>query len=305
MSNLIDLILVFILVALVSGNNLSVSSGPIISGRVVRRRTGVLITILGYASGFVLEGGILRSGIGRLIPLGGTLIPVVLVISIVVFLIAHMKRVPESLSITFISAFIGVGIAYGTLDVGYIAEIVLFWIIAAAVSLAVAFFALRAVQKALYRDKVWRSMGTVRVLLVLLSFVTAFTLGANTIGAVASVLQPAWYVYPAIILSIILGSILLSGGVLRRIGDEIITLRYANALVSQLVAAAFVEFATLLSIPLSNTQMLTTTIYGTGLSYKERLFLRRPAVQIATVWLGTAVFSIVAAYAAAHIILMT
>ncbi len=300
---LLNLLLVFILVVLVSGNNLSISVGPIISGRIVGKRTGVLLTILGYASGFLLQGSILRNGVSKLIPFGSTLVPAIFIISIVVFIIAHRKRVPESLSITFISALIGVGLAYGTLNLEFVSEILAFWIAAGVISLILAFLGLRAVQKMLYRDKVWKSIRTVRVLLILLSFITAFTLGANTIGVIASVLQPSWYTYTTILLGIVIGSVYLSAGELRRIGDEILTLRYANALVSQLVAAAFVELATLLSIPLSNTQMLTTTIYGTGMSYKEKLLSKKPAVQIAYIWIITAIFSVAVAYAASRIIL--
>ena len=301
---ILDLLLAFVLVALVSGNNLSISTGPIIAGRVIGKKAGVLLTILGYASGFLLQGSILRSGVGNLMPFGNALVPVIFVISIVVFLIAHQKRVPESLSITFISALIGVGIAYGTLNVGFVAEILSFWVAAGLISLFMAYLALRATQKILYRDKVWKSIRTVRIILIVLSFLTAFTLGANTIGVVSSVLQPTWYMYAMVLLAIILGAVFLSSGELRRIGNEIIPIRYANALVSQAVAAAFVEFATLLSIPLSNTQMLTTTIYGAGLSYKEKMLSKKPAVQIASVWIITAVFSVAVAYLVSRIILV-
>ncbi|MCL5428111.1 MAG: inorganic phosphate transporter [Candidatus Marsarchaeota archaeon] len=304
LTEIIDLVLAFVLVALVSGNNLSACSGPAITGRVVSKRNGVVLTIIGYAAGFLLQGSILRFGVSRLMPSGSLLAPIIFIISIAVFIIAHRKRVPESLSVTFISALIGVGLAYGTLDTGFVAEILLFWIIAGILSLVMASVALRAVQKALYRDKVWNGVRTVRILLLVLSFFTAFTLGANTIGVVASVLQPTWYAYVVILLAIVLGSFLLSSGELRRIGNEIIPIRYANALVSQLVAAAFVEFATLLSIPLSNTQMLTSTIYGTGLGYKEKLLSKKPAVQIASIWIFTAVFSVSVAYAAARIIVL-
>jgi PiT family inorganic phosphate transporter len=300
---LLDVLLALILVALVSGNNLSVSTGPIISGRVVNKRTGVLITILGYVSGFLLQGSILRKGISSLLPAGSLLIPVILVISIIMFIIAHKKRVPESLSIIFISALIGVSLAYGSINTIYVAEILSFWIVAGIVSLVLASVVLHRVQKLMYRDNVWTGIHWVRILLIIISFLTAFTLGANTLGTIASVIQPSLYVYVAIIVSIVLGSVLLSTGELHRLGDEIMPMRYANALVSQLVAAASVELATLLSVPLSNTQMLTSTIYGTGLGYKERLLSKKPAVQIVSIWIITAVFSVAVAYAASAVIL--
>ncbi len=303
LADIINLVLVFVLVALVSGNNLSACAGPAIAGRIIRKRTGVILIILGYMSGFLLQGRILRSGIALLLPSSTVLMPIILIISIVVFLVAHRKRVPESLSVTFISALIGVGLAYGNLDGGFIVEILLFWVIAGILSLIMASLALRAMQKALYSDRLWKGVRTARVILVVLSFLTAFTLGANTIVIIASVLPAVWYVYAIILAGIIIGSIFLSSGELRRIGDEIIPIRYANALVSQIVAAAFVEFATLLSIPLSNTQMLTSTIYGTGFGYKEKLLSKKPAVQIVSIWIITAVFSIVTAYIASRAIL--
>jgi len=90
--------------------------------------------------------------------------------------------------------------------------------------------------------------------------------------------------------------LLLSGGELRRIGNEIISLRYINALNSQVVSVLLVELAVLLSIPLSNSQTFIASIYGSGLSYKNRILLRSPIKSIAITWIGGAFASFALAY---------
>ena len=55
-------LLAAVLIALVAGNNLSACSGAIISSRVTSRRTGILITGIGYTLGLGLQGRTLQAG---------------------------------------------------------------------------------------------------------------------------------------------------------------------------------------------------------------------------------------------------
>ncbi len=99
-----------------------------------------------------------------------------------------------------------------------------------------------------------------------------------------------------IILGIIFGSIFLSSGEIRRIGNDIIPLRYANAVVTQSVSVFLVEIATFFGVPLSNTQTLTSGIYGAGSSYKTKLILKKPLITIIFIWISTALISFVCAF---------
>jgi PiT family inorganic phosphate transporter len=292
------LILSFILIALVSGNNLPVCSGSIIGSRIVSRRNGVLIAIIGYALGLVLEGDMLRTGVHAVLPFKSEQsIIIAFTVAIFVFLIAHKMRVPQSLSVNFTSILLGISMAmHLPINWLFLSFIILFWIIAPIISI----IAMRPLMHKTYsivkKKKIWPTIKLIRLLLILFSFFAAFTLGANTLGLLYATMPKGLYSLLAALLGIIFGSLLLSGGELRRIGNEIISLRYINALNSQIISVLLVELAVLLSIPLSNSQTFIASIYGSGLSYKNRILLRSPIKSIAITWIGGALASFALAY---------
>jgi len=292
------LILSFILIALVSGNNLPVCSGSIIGSRIVSRRNGVLIAIIGYILGLVLEGDMLRNGVHAVLPFKSEQsIIIAFTVAIFVFLIAHKMRVPQSLSVNFTSILLGISMAmHLPINWLFLSFIILFWIIAPIISI----IAMRPLMHKTYslvkKKKIWPTIKLIRLLLILFSFFAAFTLGANTLGLLYATMPKGLYSLLAALLGIIFGSLLLSGGELRRIGNEIISLRYVNALNSQIISVLLVELAVLLSIPLSNSQTFIASIYGSGLSYKNRILLRSPIKSIAITWIGGALASFALAY---------
>ena len=290
--------LAFLLIALVSGNNLQACSGSVIGSRILSKRRGIALAIMGYIAGFILQGGFLRKGLFSAMPnTMASFTEIALVISVIIFMVAHKMRVPQSLSMTFFLALLGANLAMGesinTVSVGII---VVFWIAATIISMFATGWMLRGFSKILYNRRVWRSVRSIKALLILMSFVTAFTLGANTMGLVFASTPGGLSYYAVFIVAIIIGSIGLSSGELKRVNMEIIPLRYLNALVTQTVSTTMVEIATLAGIPLSNTQTYTASVYGTGLGYKTRILLRKPAFIILKIWIGTAIASLVLGY---------
>ncbi|MEM0201512.1 MAG: inorganic phosphate transporter [Candidatus Micrarchaeaceae archaeon] len=294
---IVELILVFILTSFTAGNNLSVCSGTLISSRIVKKIYGVLIGIFGYILGLLLEGSFLRNNISNIILTGNQyFIFIVFSISIVIFLIAHKKRVPESLSITFTSALLGVSFAYGNLNLSFTYLILFFWILAGILAFILSYLMMGWLKLFTPKKNIWKSISSFRIILVILAFFTSFTLGANTLGLIyASLPQNSIFIF-VVILGIIFGSVFLSSGEIKRIGNEIIPLRYTNAVVTQFVSVFLVEIATFFGIPLSNTQTLTSGIYGAGSSYKIKLILKKPLLTIITTWIFTAFISFICAY---------
>ena len=292
------LILSFILIALVSGNNLPVCSGSIIGSRIVSRRNGILIAIIGYILGLVLEGGMLRNGVNAVLPFkSDQSIIIAFTVAIFVFLIAHKMRVPQSLSVNFTSILLGISMAmHLPINWLFLSFIILFWIIAPIISIIAMRPLMHKTYSLIKKKRIWPTINLIRLLLILFSFFAAFTLGANTLGLLYATIPKGLYSLLAALLGIIFGSLLLSGGELRRIGNEIISLRYINALNSQIVSVLLVELAVLLSIPLSNSQTFVASIYGSGLSYKNRILLRSPIKSIAITWIGGALASFALAY---------
>lgn len=300
-------VLSFLLVAFVSGNNLSSSSGAIISSGIVRKRTGIAIAILGYALGFLIEGGLLKAGLLALMPAQSQyLVILALAIVFAIFAVAHILRVPQSLSITFTMAVVGIELGYGNaINTGFVMTVIAFWVISALLAILITIISMRFLYKRVLRSKIWSTVGKIKLLLIIVSFFSAFVIGANTIGflfsATSGFVDPH-YSTALTIIAIILGSTLLSSGELRRIGNDIIPLRYLNALVSQTIAVLMVEIATAFSIPASNIQMFTASIYGAGLSYRTRLILKKPVITIVTSWISTALISFALGFAATVLI---
>ena len=297
---LLDLLiypLLFVLVALVAGNNLSACSGAIISGGVVDRKTGISIAIFGYAAGFLLQGGLLKAGLTALMPVQSEfLIVVALSIALVIFLISHLLKVPQSLSITFAMVLVGIGFGYGKPpNLDFVSSMVGFWIFSTVLAGIAVIVAMRSLRNVLSKTNIWNAVGGIKLLLIVFSFFTAFVLGANTIGflfASISGITDALYATIITLAAILLGSIFLSRGELKMIGSGILPLRYLNALVSQATSVIIVEIATLFSIPASNTQTFTASLYGAGISYRTRLIRRMPMLMITLAWVSTALASL-------------
>ncbi|MHB1830674.1 MAG: inorganic phosphate transporter [Candidatus Micrarchaeaceae archaeon] len=299
--------LLFLLVAIVSGNNLSACSGAVISGRIVGRKTGIFITILGYVSGFALQGGLLRAGLAAIMPSQSAyLVVIALAIALLVFIVAHRLRVPQSLTVTFAMILVGIEIAYGKMpNSGFVVYMVAFWMLSAAFAGVLTLALMRFARKRIENSRIWVTVGRLKLLLIVVSFLTAFVLGANTIGFVfASVAGLTNQLYATIITiaAIAVGSLLLSRGELNRIGNEIISLRYLNAFVLQSISVMLVELATILSIPASNTQIFTASLYGAGISYRTRMIRRKPMLTIIFSWVATAIIGLVMGYAATTVV---
>ena len=289
--------LAFVLIALLSGNNLAVCTGAIISGRMVSKNFGIFITIIGYITGLLLQGNLLTKGFAALLPLSSSpLIAIALGISILVFLISDILRVPQSLSIAFTMALVGVALASGnSLNVSYLLLILAFWILAPLVTVFLTMILLRYTTRKMLKTRLWKTLDAVKITLIIVSFLSAVTLGANTIGllyASVSAYTSIWIIIGAIVI----GSFLLSAGALRRIGDQIIPIRYLNALVSQALSSVLVEIATLASLPFSNTQAFTASLYGVALSYRTKLLLKQTAIVIILAWIANALLSLVLGY---------
>ncbi len=282
---LVILVILGTLTAFVAGNNVSVSIGTIVGSRVVSRRFGLLIGIVGLCSGLVLEGGFLSDSLSKVMPQTNMLILTVLLISTLMFMFASIVRVPLSLIMAIVGTAIGVSLRTGyNFDSYYITLVILAWIIAPPLSIASSYFLNKKLGDA-GTVNVWKSAKIYKISLIILSIITSFSLGANTFGLLSSIDRNNIYTVPVMVISIILGALLLSKGVLKRVGQDVYSMRYRSALVSLLVSSVLVEAATFLSLPLSGTQTMTSSVFGTGLSYKTKVIGSRSYMLVVLMWI--------------------
>ena len=296
--------LAFILVLLVAGNSLAICVGTVISSSIIKRRSALLIAIVGYVLGLVTQGSLLGYGFSAIMPQPSYLdISTALFIGTLIFIISHKFRVSQSLSITFATSLIGISLASGQMiNFGFVALMIALWIMAPAASLILAEFAMKATPMLLQKKKVWETLAWIRLLLVILSFFTAFTLGANTLGLLFASVKTYTSIF-VVIIAIIVGSLVMGRGEIRRLGNDILPLRYINAIVSQAISVGFAEGATVAGVPLSNTPTFTASIYGTGLAYKTSLFIKKTRNIFLMTWIATAFVSLFLGYGITWLVL--
>lgn len=291
--NFLVILLSVLLTALVSGNNLSAAVGTLIGSRILARSGGIIIGISGFALGLLIQGNSLHGTAESLLPRSDPLIAYALIVALAIFGLATYFRVPLSLIMALVGTSVGISIKLGyAINVPLVALIAGTWILAPILSIALAFFMNRQFIKSQPRD-VWKFALSMKLALIAVSFVTAFTLGANTLGFIDQVSGLKGLSVLYLVGGIALGSIFLSKGVIKRVGQEMYLMRYTNAFVSLLVSSALVEGATILGIPLSNTQTLTSSVFGTGLSYRNKLMEMRPFLITMATWVASPVAGLI------------
>ena len=271
----------------VGGNNLAACCGPLIGSGMVNRRTGILIAITGYLLGLIIEGPKLFRVREIFLPLDtatGTFS--ILLASLVIFLGGELSKIPLSLSKALTGAILGVSIALGTFNSsGYLILILSFWFLVPLIATALGIVLVRLDDRLSPRN-LWLKLSLLKTGLLVVSFLSAYVLGSNTLGLISGVVyNQTLYASTAVGLGAILGTFVLGRGALRRLTEGIFSLRYPNAFFSQLIGSATVELANQLGVPLSITETVSSGIIGSGLARKMRMMNARNIFLIITSWI--------------------
>lgn len=271
----------------VGGNNLSASSGMIIGSGMVSRRSGVFIAVAGYLVGLFLEGPKLFQVRMVFLPMDtSTGSFSILLASLLVFLGAESLRVPLSLSKALTGAILGVSLALGTLDIsGYLVLILGFWFLVPLVATALGVL-LVALDDRLSLRNLWLKLSLLKTGLLVVSFLSAYVLGSNTLGLIAGVpYNETLYASLVVGGGSVVGALTLGRGALRRLTEGFFSLRYPTAFFSQLVGAATVELASQVGVPLSITETVSSGIIGSGLARRMRVINVRNVFLIVSSWI--------------------
>ena len=280
------LVLTFIAVMLVSGNNLSACVGPAIGSRVISRRFGMLLGAAGFSLGLIIQGIGMTRTVNMLLPSGTLQFQAeALLVAIIIFVIADLIRAPVSVSMSLVGLFAGLSLATGASRDGvYVAEVVGMWIAAPLIAIVFSFYLIREINRSPPKN-IWRRLQTYKILLIVLAFSTSYVLGANTIGLIVATGGFGFATVVAAIIAIFIGTFFLSAGEIRRVSQELFLMRYPNAMSTLLTSAILVEAATIFTIPLSNTQALSSAVFGASLSYKSKFVSLKPFLITMSTWI--------------------
>jgi inorganic phosphate transporter, PiT family len=275
----------FLAVMLVAGNNLSACVGPAVGARILNRKTGALIGAVGYSAGLLIQGSGMTQSVGVLLPNATLQLQAeALTVAIIIFLAAALLRVPMSVNMSLVGLLAGSSIAHNsTASLPFVGKIVLMWFIAPVAAAALAFSFIRAINTSEAKN-IWRRIRTYKILLLVLSFTTAYVLGANTLGLIVAVSGFSLATLAAAVAAIFVGSFFLSEGAIRRVSQEFYLMRYSNATATLVASTVLVELATFFNIPLSNTQTTAAAVFGAGISYKTKFISLKPYLTIAAGW---------------------
>jgi PiT family inorganic phosphate transporter len=132
---------------------------------------------------------------------------------------------------------------------------------------------------------IWHRIRLYKGLLIVLSFTTAYVSGANTLSLIVATGGFKVITVIAAIGGIVVGSLFLGEGAIRRISQELYMMRYSNATITLGASTILIEVAALLHIPLSATQTTAAAVFGTGLSYKTKFMSLKPFLIIVVGWI--------------------
>jgi len=283
--SIVVFLLTFIAVMLVSGNNLSATVGPAIGSRTITKRFGMLIGAVGFSLGLIVQGVGMTKTVNLLLPNGALQLRAeALLVSILIFVIADLIRVPMSISMSLVGMLAGLSLAEGALrNAVYVTEVVVMWVAAPIIAIILSFYLTRVINRSRPKD-VWRRLQTYKLLLIALALSTSYVLGANTIGLMVATGGFSAAAVGLAIVAIFIGAFFLSAGEIRRVGQEIFLMRYPNATTELLTSTVLVEAATFLRVPLSNTQALSAAVFGTGVSYRSKFVSLKPFLLIVAFW---------------------
>ncbi|MCL2359075.1 inorganic phosphate transporter [Candidatus Bathycorpusculum sp.] len=288
---------IFLAVALVAGNNLSACVGPAVGARILTKRTGALLGAGGFTAGLLVQGAGMANSVNEFIPSASIEFQIeLLAVAIVIFIIAHVARLPLSFSMSLVGLLAGYALAIGsTAQIPFMAKTVAMWVIAPIVAMIIAYYLIRYINSRPVKD-IWRRIRFYKALLLVLAFSTAYVSGANTLGLIVATAGFSGATLAAAVSAIFVGSIFLGEGTIRRVSGEFYRMRYSNATVALAASSIIVEAAALLNIPLSNTQTTTAAVFGAGISYKAKFLSLRPYLIIFLGWIMAPVLSFCIGY---------
>ncbi len=279
-------VLVFLAVMLVAGNNLSACIGPAVGSRIVTKRFGVFLGAIGFSTGLLIQGSAMINSVTTLLPDATSILRAeAMLVAVVVFIFAYKFRAPMSLSMSLVGLLAGLSIAGKSLANGlFVGEVVLTWVLVPFVSFALAFYLIRFLNRR-WPANFWRRLQEYKILLIVLSLSSAYVTGANTLGLIVAVGGFNFYTLIAAIAAIFVGSFFLSEGATRRVTQEFFLMRYANATATLMTSTFLLEVATLFNIPLSITQATSTAVFGIGVSYKTKFVTVKPFLKVVAAWI--------------------
>ncbi len=268
--------------------------GSAVSSRMIRFWTAAVLASIFVVLGAVLQGGHGIETLESLSPLDLELAVLTSVAAAVTVTTMTLLRLPVSTSQAVVGAILGAGLLQHRLFLGGLAKVAACWVgtpVAGALFAYVLYLLLGAVRnRATYNLLVADQI--VRIGLVVAGCYSAFALGANNVANVTAVFVGAGRldVNTATLvggLSIALGILTFSRGVMETVGKDLVPLDPFSSLVVVLAGALAVHLYTWAGVPVSSSQAVIGAVLGVGLLKGSRIIRVKTLLSILVGWIAT------------------
>jgi len=292
-------------------NDASNAFGSAVSSRMIKFWTAAILASIFVVLGALLEG---RAGMETLRGLTDLTLKMAVVSSVAAALTVTIMTVlglPVSTSQAAVGAILGIGFVNEQLNLAGLGKVVACWFGTPIGGLIISIVLYRLLARLYNRSKLdlFDSDILLRLSLIVAGSYAAYTLGANNVANVTAVFVGAGQltVFAATLiggLSIALGILTFSRGVMDTIGKKLVRLDPFSALVVVLAEGLTVHFYTFVGVPVSTSQAVIGAVLGIGIVKGVKTVNRRTLTNILLGWFLTptiACFIAVALYFAVNL----
>ena len=265
------LILLVVSIAVAVGNNMGVISGPTSGSRILKESSMMILAFTGLTLGYLVEGG--KMGLG--ISVGYWDVVIIFLLAIGTLSLLTFWGFITSITQIFVGIFTGYLLAKGVPgSASAIGEIFLFWVVTFAASVIMSYLFVRGVAKKGRRALV-NNLATLKVISIVMVFLSAYILGANTLGFVAGFLResiPYPYLQVGVVAGIAVGILIIKGSRgARKLGSGFYGMKYLSTIAPYISTLILTEIGTQLSIPLPMSIAIFSGVIGTASGMRIRL----------------------------------
>jgi PiT family inorganic phosphate transporter len=268
--------------------------GTAVSSRMVKFWTAAILAAIFVLAGALVEG---QSGIETLQNLTSFTSDQAIVASVaaaVTVTLMTLLSLPVSTSQAVVGAILGVGLMNRQLNFAELGKVVVCWLgtPVGGIVLGIIVYKLLAAIANSMNLNIFQSDILLRLCLILAGSYGAYALGANNVANVTAVFVGAGMlsVSAAVLiggLSIGLGVLTFSRGVMETVGKKLVRLDPFSALVVVLAQAITVHIYALIGVPVSSSQAVIGAVLGVGIIKGVNTIQRRTLVHIFLAWFIT------------------
>jgi len=270
--------------------------GSAVASRMVKFRTAAILAAVFVLLGALLEG---RAGMDTLTDLTQMTLKKAVVASVsaaVTVTVMTFLGLPVSTSQAVVGAILGIGFVNRQLNLGELSKVFLCWVgtpIGGMLMAVLIYKILAAFYNRLYID-LFNTDIFLRASLILAGSYASYALGANNVANVTAVFVGAGKLSVSAAallggLSIALGILTFSRGVMETVGRKLIRLDPFSALIVVLAEAVTVHFYTIVGVPVSTSQAIVGAVLGIGIVKGINTLSHRTLVNVFIGWFFTPV----------------